>query len=286
MNRLLDRGIDINTTDTFGNNILMNLLNNQETFNTQEQINNMITNLVFNRRININNQNIYGYTALMTALENYDRENGSFEFIRTLLTHTEINLNTKNKDGVTALMLAVQTNDPDIVRLLLNYEADVNLSNNSGETAMDYTDNIEIINILINAGGTPTDYAIEVLTEKGALTERIKRLKNKEILENTIIPSLHSVNLVTESPSVVDSAPLNNVGQIRDRNILQDVMSFLGFEEEKEGAEETKSNRGDAGRRKKSFEKKKKSRSRKKSKSRQKKSIRKSKKKSIKKHRK
>jgi ankyrin repeat protein len=201
MTRLLDRGIDINTTDTDGNNILMNyLLTINDHLNTQDQINNMIRDLVFNRHININTQNTEGNTALNIALEPYYyEENSSFEIIDILLGHTEINRNIQNNSGQTALMLAAETGIPDVVRLILNADLNVNLNVNLtdryGSTAMDYTGIIEIINMLIDAGGTPTDYAIYRLITEGALTERIKRLKNKEILENTIIPHLNIIRL-------------------------------------------------------------------------------------------
>jgi hypothetical protein len=183
MMRLLDIGIDINTTDTDGNTALMHAV---ETGNVD------IVRFLLNAHVNVNIQNTNGDTALIIALETYM---GSSEIINLLLSRAEINLDIQNRNGITALMFAVETDNVDIITSLLNAGVNVNLIDANGFTAMDYTNTTQTINMLIEAGGTPTDHTIELLRGRGELTERIKRLKNKEILENIIIPNLNMIRL-------------------------------------------------------------------------------------------
>ena len=190
MRRILENeNININTiTNDMNDNILMIYLHSRidpSIFVRRNDDIDMIRYLVFNTNININAQNIDGNTVLMIALETYDVENGSSEIIDILLSHTQINLDIQNNSGVTALMLAVETGIPNIVRLILNAQdyTDVNLTDRYGFTAMDYNYpfNNEIIDILIEAGGIPT--------------ERAKTFKNKEMIENTIMPHLNTIRL-------------------------------------------------------------------------------------------
>lgn len=62
------------------------------------------------------------------------------------------NLNFQDEYGRSLLMLAVRKNTDDIIQLLIDSGADVNLKNHDGETVLMHTANISIVNILLHAG--------------------------------------------------------------------------------------------------------------------------------------
>jgi len=183
MRRILNyHSININATDDTNNNILMIYLYSRIDPSVMVRANDeldFITYLVFNTNLNINAQNIYGDTALMTALELYDEL--SYDIINILLRSEQINVNIQNDSGVSALMLAVSTGDPRAVRLILDAGANINLTDNDNFTAMDYAeDNNEITEMIIEASGEP---------------EKYRTLKNIEIMESTILPYLNTLKL-------------------------------------------------------------------------------------------
>ena len=76
----------------------------------------------------------------------------------------QLDINVKNKHGNTPLILAAENDDVEMVRLLLNFGADVDELNDDGNAAFHVTDNNEIINLLITFGTEhydPTDDAVE-----------------------------------------------------------------------------------------------------------------------------
>ncbi len=79
--------------------------------------------------MDINAQEITGYTALMLA-----SEQGNIEVVQTLITGGA-NLNAQGADGVTALILAAFHNRLEVVRALLDAGADVRPTDEKGWTA-------------------------------------------------------------------------------------------------------------------------------------------------------
>ncbi|KAL2066161.1 hypothetical protein VTL71DRAFT_2232 [Oculimacula yallundae] len=74
-----------------------------------------------------------GCTALHVAVQSYDH---SLSSIQTLLSVEEIKVNAQNLSGMTALHLAAQSMKPDIIRMLLDHEANIDIFSNKGETAL------------------------------------------------------------------------------------------------------------------------------------------------------
>ena len=78
------------------------------------------------------------------------------------------------QSGMSPLHVAILQNNRDIVELLLEKGADVNLQNNSGDTPLHFAiagENVELCNLLLNAGAdvnlqnengkTPLHHAVE-----------------------------------------------------------------------------------------------------------------------------
>lgn len=97
-----------------------------------------IIELLLANGANVNEKNGDGCTALMLA-----PLNSNLEKIKLLLRHN-ININEKNNDGRTALILAIKKSsmkknfNPEIVKLLLNYGADINIIDNKGKQFINY----------------------------------------------------------------------------------------------------------------------------------------------------
>ena len=83
--------------------------------------------------------------------------------VRDQLTDPDIRVNIRINDadenGDTALMYAVQNNNIELVRLLLENGADVNIENEQAETALHYAAeqqvNLQILELLLNRGADP-----------------------------------------------------------------------------------------------------------------------------------
>lgn len=83
----------------------------------------------------INAQSTDGYTMLMVAIQEQDRET-----INTHLANPELNINLQAKCGLTALIAATKLNDVDTIRAILTTQGSkVNfaLSTAQGQTALD-----------------------------------------------------------------------------------------------------------------------------------------------------
>ncbi|CDK30175.1 ankyrin repeat domain-containing protein [Candidatus Babela massiliensis] len=79
-----------------------------------------------------------------------DSEDNLYNQVEFLLNHGA-NIDFQDVDGNTALIYAVQQNLEDIVRLLIAYNADPNLTNEEGLSAIDFAlNNQNIINIIEN----------------------------------------------------------------------------------------------------------------------------------------
>ena len=109
-----------------------------------------IVKILIDAGADINKQNKLGGTALSVAAFNEDKE------ILKLLIDNNINLNSKlKKDGHTPLICASHENNTDIVKILVEAGADVNIKDNDNMTALNYAvynDNYEIAEILVNKG--------------------------------------------------------------------------------------------------------------------------------------
>ena len=99
--------------------------------------------------------NRYGGTALIPAAER-----GHVAVVEELLTHTDVNVNHVNNLGWTALLEAIVLTDggqrhQQVVRLLVDHGADVNIPDNHGVTPLQHARNRgfqAIERILVQAG--------------------------------------------------------------------------------------------------------------------------------------
>ena len=98
--------------------------------------------------IDINAQDKNGYSALMLA--SLQRQSG---VVKLLLKQKNIEINAIENNGGTALMMATSKGNTKVVKLLLEHkDIDVNIKQKDGLSALDFTDNDEIIGLLKNAG--------------------------------------------------------------------------------------------------------------------------------------
>jgi hypothetical protein len=118
---LVDSGIDVNITDSSGDNVLMYaVLCGWDD----------IIELVIHKTKNINQANQEGNTALL-----YASAHGDDELIEQLL-ELGADINARTNDGYSALILAVGNQEIDTVKLLLKKGARVDFKNEYGETAL------------------------------------------------------------------------------------------------------------------------------------------------------
>jgi len=97
----------------------------------------LIIDLLIEFGANPNDTLVNGYSVLMMAASF-----GSNEVLECLLKHGSNVGQTRKGDGITALMLAALNGQTQKVKLLLDYKADKNIKDKSGETALSYVDHI------------------------------------------------------------------------------------------------------------------------------------------------
>lgn len=151
-NQLLQRGMDVNTSDRMGNTLLMLAARNGD-IQTLE--------LLLRNNANVLKNNAYMDTALMlaslqgclqcvTALVEAGAEidpdgwtpliyaafQGHAGVVRFLLT-LDIDVDAQSDTGFTALMAASRHNHLEVVKILLEHDADSSLTNQDNLTALD-----------------------------------------------------------------------------------------------------------------------------------------------------
>ena len=170
--RLLDRGMDVNTTDPKGNTILM--------IAVREGQRDVVWALV-RRKANANKRNQFGDTALMMASLKGDREIARMliefggaevkhsgwapihyaafedreEMIRYLIAKGA-DKDALAPNGYTALMLAARSGHTDAARALLQADVDINLRSPEGETALRIArqrNHGQVVDLIRRAGG-------------------------------------------------------------------------------------------------------------------------------------
>ncbi|AWC27482.1 MULTISPECIES: ankyrin repeat domain-containing protein [Bacillus cereus group] len=123
-----------------------------------------IVRLTIDAGTNVRETNRSGGTALIPAAER-----GHVEVVEELLNRTDIDVNDKNDDGWTALLKAIvlgngSENHKQVVQLLINHGADVNLADREGITPLEHAERrgfTEIVNMLKEAGANETLETIE-----------------------------------------------------------------------------------------------------------------------------
>jgi len=169
VSELLQRGMDVNTSDQAGNSILLLAAQNGDL---------PILELLIRNKANILTKNKYGDSALMlAALRGHLRSvvslvaagaeadpdgwtpliyasfAGHTEVVRFLLT-LDIDVDAQSASGISALMASSRNGHLEIVKILLDQGAEVGLQNQNKLTAMDMArkaDNRQIVQQLNRA---------------------------------------------------------------------------------------------------------------------------------------
>jgi ankyrin repeat protein len=152
---LINNGADVNISGDDGWTALMHA---SRYSNADEDSNLETVRILLDSGSNINLKNLGGFTALRLAIE--DTDSGSkLETVKMLLEYGS-DINSKSHDGWTVLMSTCRyfsLNNNLLARLLLEYEPDVNIINAAGWTALMHAaryasteSNIEIVKLLID----------------------------------------------------------------------------------------------------------------------------------------
>lgn len=119
--KMLDQGVDVNSTTKYDNTPLM-----RSSFRGYADV----TRLLLERGANVNSENASGNTALIVAASA-----GQSEVVGILLD-CDADVNKRNIDGNSALMAAVEQNDIEMVQRLLEKGADADCRNNNDDTPL------------------------------------------------------------------------------------------------------------------------------------------------------
>ena len=116
---------DMNARNKKGNTLLM--------FASKCKSSGVVDLLLKRPDVDANATNDRGKTALMIAAGG-----GHAEVAKTLIDDGRVNLDAQDPEGKTALMLAILCHNKEAIRKLANSNADLNIQDNCGETALMY----------------------------------------------------------------------------------------------------------------------------------------------------
>ncbi len=113
-----------------------------------------IAQLLIEKNFDINAQDKHGNTALMLSIKREWHKNifydGRRNIAKMLLSRPDIDINRQNNLGETALIIAVMYENSEMIKLLLEKNANVDLKDGRGFTAFDWAKRLEqndIINL-------------------------------------------------------------------------------------------------------------------------------------------
>ena len=149
---LVQRGMDVNTSDRSGTTLLMLAARNG---------NDQLLEFLLSKRANVLKQNKYGDTAIgLAALKgslpivrrlvgagadissrgwnalHYAAFNGHVEIVRFLVSSKGVVLDAPAPNRQTALMLAARNGHKEVVRILIEADADMDIDDGQGNTAL------------------------------------------------------------------------------------------------------------------------------------------------------
>lgn len=125
------------------------------------------------------------------ALHRATRE-GELEIVK-LLIQRGANINIENLQDLTALDLAVINKNTEIVKFLISQNADVNRVNTRGVTPLIYSNSLEITRLLLEAGATAT---INHVSDRGSALHRAAPMGDLKMIKFLI---QHGANIHIES---------------------------------------------------------------------------------------
>ena len=184
----------------------------------------------FKNSKNINDKDSYGWNFLMWA-----SRKGDLDIVKLLLD-MGANIDDKDNTGSTSLMFACYSGYFDIVKLLLERGANVNLTNNVGDTALHnackYKPDILIIKELLNYGADPNitnkykQNPIDVF--KGTETDKTEA---ENVIKQRII--IHGVNSMDSSIGQYNPFGVHVSSGLEN---LQNLKEYIGGKRRKSSA--------------------------------------------------
>ena len=124
---LLKHGADVNTQDK-----------NQETplHLVSDKVNLELVRVLLNYGANVNAKNIRGRTPLHQVLNRQEYNDGAFRIAQLLVVKHNADVNTQDGDHETPLHLVSRNRHLELVQVLLDYGANVNVTNSQGQTPL------------------------------------------------------------------------------------------------------------------------------------------------------
>ena len=193
VNTLITAGADVNSQDKLGSTALFSVDKNID-----------IVKALLAAGANVNSKLDDGFTLLMYKCK-YGKDN--LELVKTLIVHGA-EVNAQDENGKTALMIACEKGYKDKVNALLAAGADISKKDNKNGTALCYTKDMIIRDVLVKAGANPKKEIEEYL---GLNMIQIPG-KNYEILSTEVTQDLY-IKIMEKNPSQYkgDSLPVESV---------------------------------------------------------------------------
>jgi hypothetical protein len=208
MKLFLEKGADLDIMNDYGVPVLINAIIHKR---------NEFVKLLLEKGANPNLQITTNKTApLHVAVRRINTE------IVKLLLEKGADPNIKTHEGYTCLFIIAENKsfNGEIATLLLEKGADPNITNSSGKKAIDITDNVDFISLLLSYGSTPkriniieiTDQEISSIKDEN-MNERLNFLKTKieeQPSGKTILLEIHRDNAFNDSFEVLNKALSGN----------------------------------------------------------------------------
>jgi hypothetical protein len=202
MESFITNGVHLNITNEYGNSVLIQAIIHER--------NEFVKSLLV-KGANPNLQVTTNKTApLHVAVRRKNPE------IVNLLLKKGADPNIKTHEGYTCLFIIAGFKDfnSEMATILLKNGADPNIKNNSGKKAIDITDNVDFISLLLSYGSTPkriniieiTDQEISSIKDEN-MNERLNFLKTKieeQPSGKTILLEIHRDNAFNDSFEVLN----------------------------------------------------------------------------------
>ena len=167
--------------------------------------------------INIDNQNIFGFNALIYACESQN-----VEIVRLLLTRN-INLNLFNNIGDTALIISYKYNNLEIFNLLLRYSnINIDHQNNEGFNALIYAcekQDTEIVRLLLEK-----NINIRLYNNDGDSALIITCRHNNLEIFNLLLPLINKTDILKKNKKYESALMLS---KYKIKNKLHDIIYKL-----------------------------------------------------------
>lgn len=166
-----------------------------------------IVKLLINKGADVNYEDKYGSTPLLTAIDNSNREKKKEEKgeennydvscdIVELLIEKGANVSSLNIDGINPIEHAIHGNNYDIMDLLFEKGVKINDKNGSGNTPLHlavYGINLAIVNFLIGKGADVNEINAKNMTPLSVAKYKLDHRRNHTDRENITLEAIFQV---------------------------------------------------------------------------------------------